>query len=84
MRTTRWRRPASPPLANACTKATPNVGYLPIAQAPPASDAAAPKRFPREHPPGYASPGHVDDARKGGPVGYARPAALGLGKLRRQ
>ena len=57
MRTTRWRRPASPPLANACTKATPNVGYLPIEQAPPASDAAAPKRFPREHPQGMPALG---------------------------
>jgi hypothetical protein len=44
MRTTRWRRPASPPLANACTKATPNVGYLPIAQAP-ASDTLHPNAF---------------------------------------
>ena len=45
MRTTRWRRPASPPLSNACTKATPNVGYLPIAQAPPASDTLHPNAF---------------------------------------
>ncbi len=49
---------------------------LPISESPPAGNSASVPEFLRQHPPRYAAPENVDDARKRRPCGHARSTSL--------